>query len=359
MLKKIDIYIIRKFLGTYFFAIFIIILISVIFDLTEKLDNFIEKEAPVESVIFDYYMNFIPYFANLFSSLFTFIAVIFFTSKLAYNTEIIAMLSGGVSFARLLRPYLIAASSIVLMSYLLSSWVIPHANRDRIEFEDKYVSPMKQITDRNIHVEIEPGIFVYIDMFNSLRNTGTKITIEQFEGSKLISKTSARSIRYNEDTKTWKLTEYVIRDIGEHKEEIERGRTMDTTLNMVPGDFIAIRNYQETLNNTELSAHIKKQKARGLDNVEPFIIEKYRRVSDPFSAIILTIIGVAVSSRKVRGGTGFHIGIGLLISFSYIFFIRVSTTFAINGDMAPLVAVWLPNVLYSLIALWMYRAAPK
>lgn len=359
MLKKLDIYIIKKFLGTYFFAIGIIILISVIFDLTEKLDNFIEKEATVESVIFDYYLNFIPYFANLFSSLFTFIAVIFFTSKLAYNTEIIAMLSGGVSFLRLLRPYIIGASAIFLMSYLLSSWVIPHANRERLEFEDKYVSPMKQITDRNIHVEIEPGIFVYIDMFNSIRNTGTNITIEKFDGNRLVSKTSAQSIKFNKETGKWKLNEYIIRHIGDQNEEIERGRTIDTTLNMVPGDFIAIKNYQETLNNTELAAHINKQKARGLDDVEPFIIEKYRRVSDPFSAIILTIIGVAVSSRKVRGGTGFHIGIGLLISFSYIFFIRVSTTFAINGDMNPFVAVWLPNFLYSFVAYWMYRAAPK
>lgn len=359
MLKRLDIYIIRKFLGTYFFAIGIIILISVIFDLTEKLDNFIEKEAPVKSVIFDYYLNFIPYFANLFSSLFTFIAVIFFTSKLAYNTEIVAMLSGGVSFSRLLRPYIIGAVAIFLMSYTLGSWVIPHANRERIEFEDKYVSPMKKITDRNIHVEIEPGIFVYIDMFNSVRNSGTNVTIEKFEGNQLISKTTARNIRYDDDAKKWKLNEYVIRHIGESKEEIERGRTIDTTLSMVPGDFIAIRNYQETLNTSELNAHIRKQKSRGLDNVEPYIIEKYRRVSDPFSAIILTIIGVAVSSRKVRGGTGFHIGIGLMISFTYIFFIRVSTTFAINGDVPPFVAVWLPNFLYSFVAYWMYRMAPK
>lgn len=359
ILKKLDLYIIRKFLGTYFFAIGIIILISVIFDLTEKLDNFIDHKATVKGVIFDYYLNFIPYFANLFSSLFTFIAVIFFTSKLAYNTEIIAILSGGVSFDRFLLPYIITATGIMMMSYVLSNWVIPHANRDRIEFEDKYISSMKKITDRNIHVEIEPGVFVFIDYYNAANNSGNKASIEKFEGNELVSKTSAEKIKYNNKTGKWTLENYVTRDIYAMNEVLERGRSKDTTLNMLPDDFVAIKNFHETLNAQEIKAQIIKQQSRGLDNVEPFIIERYRRLSDPFSAIILTIIGVAVSSRKVRGGTGFHIGIGLVISFSYIFFQRVSITFAINGNMAPFLAVWLPNFLYTFVALWLYKIAPK
>ncbi len=359
MLRKLDLYIIRKFLGTYFFLIGIMIIITVIFDLAEKLDNFMEKGAPVGAVIFDYYLNFIPYFMNMLSSLFTFIAVIFFTSKLAYNTEIIAMLSGGISFNRLLYPYMIAAVTIMGMSYGLSNWIIPHANKERIEFEDQYITSMKKITDKDIHVEIEPGIFIYIDYYNASNKTGRKASIEKFDGNKLVSKTTADQITYNSDTEKWRLTNFVIRDIEPLNENITRGRICDTTLSLKPDDFVVIRNYQETLNATELNEYIARQKARGLDNVERFIVEKHRRLSDPFSAIILTIIGVAVSSRKVRGGTGLHIGIGILISFSYIFFQRISTTFAINGDMDPFIAVWLPNWIFIFVALWLYRAAPK
>ncbi len=359
MLNKLDWYILRKYLGTYFFAIGIIILIVVVFDLAEKLDNFMEKGAPAKAVVTDYYLNFIPYFINLFSSLFSFIAVIFFTSKLAYNTEIIAMLSGGISFHRLLYPYLVGAVLITSLSYSLSNWVIPHANRERIEFEDKYISPMKRITDRDIHVEIEPGVYIYIEYYNAKSKTGRKASIERFDGNTLLSKTSADRIIFNEENGKWTLKDFITRDIDGMEETLIKGKSMDTTLQMVPGDFEVVKNYHETLNAKEIKAYIAKQKARGMDNVEPFIIERFRRLSDPFSSIILTIIGVSVSSRKVRGGTGLHIGIGILISFSYIFFQRVSTTFATNGNMDPFIAVWLPNFLFVFVAAYMYKKAPK
>lgn len=359
MLKRLDIYIIKKFLGTYFLSITLIIAISVVFDLTEKIDNFVDKEAPINAIIFDYYVNFIPHFMNLFSSLFTFIAVIFFTSKLAYNTEIIAMLSGGISFRRLMRPYLLAASVIMIMSYLLASYVIPPANVKRLDFENKYVSNQMTRVDRNIHVEVSPGLFVYIEYFNAKTLTGSKGTIEKFENGRLVSKTTADRVKYIVDDTIWRFYPYVTRTMGEMEESITKGRQLDTTLDLSIDDFVTLRLLQETLTNKQLDEHIERQNRRGVGNVEPFVIERQRRYSDPFSTIILTIIGVSVSSRKLRGGTGLHIGLGLAISFSYILFSRISQTFAINGTMAPALAVWLPNILYSLVAYYMYWRAPK
>lgn len=359
ILKKIDRYIIKKFLGTYVFAIMLIIGISVVFDFTEKLDNFMEHQAPAKAIIFDYYLNFIPYFANLFSPLFTFIAVIFFTSKLAYNTEIVAILSSGISFRRLLRPYFISAGIIAIFSFYLSSYIIPPANKNRIDFEDQYVKKRKNDSETRFHIEIEPGTFVYLYSFNMKRNRGNYFSIERFNDGKLVSKTTSQDIQYDDVTKSWRLKSYVTRNFKENGEQIIRGFEMDTVLNMAPSDFIQVNSYYDTMDNEELTNYIETQQKRGVPNTEEFIVARHQRYANPFAAFILTLIGVSLSSRKVRGGTGLHIGIGIGLSFSYILFSTISTTFAINGTMEPFIAVWLPNMTYSLIGLYLYKKAPK
>ncbi|MGQ1784360.1 MULTISPECIES: LptF/LptG family permease [unclassified Saccharicrinis] len=359
-IQKLDRYIIKKFLGTYFFAILLIISIAVVFDFTEKIDNFLDKEAPLNAIIFDYYANFVPYFANLFTPLFVFIAVIFFTSKMAYDTEIIAILSGGVSFRRLMFPYFVGALIVAIFSFLLGAYVIPPSNKTRLEFESTYVKNKKDTGLTDIHLQLEPGLFVYMGKFYGYRNKGSYFSAERFEGTRLISKLSSQSITYNKDKKNWTLTDYIQRDFIDEKHiEITEGSKIDTVFNMTPSDFKSEHNWFETMTNTELDTYIEAQTQKGVGSVKPYIIEYYKRWANPFSAFILTLIGVSLASRKVRGGIGLHIGIGLGLSFGYILFMTVSTTFAINGNMNPLIAVWLPNLVFALIGVYLYNKAPK
>lgn len=359
LLKKLDIYIIKKFLGTYFLAILLIISIAVIFDFSERLDNFIEHSAPMKAVVFDYYLNFIPYFANLFSALFTFIAVIFFTSKLAYNSEIIAMLSGGISFRRIMRPYFISATIIGAMSFVLSSYIIPPSNLKRINFEDQYYKPRKITKGSNIHVEIEPGVYFFLRSFRESTKTGTKMVLEKYDGQVLLSRTTAATVKFLEETGRWELNRYKIRNFNESGEELIKGDKMDTLISLSIDDFVHLKRMYETLTNRQLDEYIAKQNGRGVGNIQEYVVEKHKRIANPFVALILTLIGVSISSRKVRGGTGLHVGLGLLLSFSYILFSTVATSFAVKGTMDPLLAVWLPNLVYLLIGIVLYIKAPK
>ncbi len=358
--KKIDSYIIKKFLGTYFFAILLIISIAVVFDISEKIEDFIEKEAPLKEIVFNYYMNFIPYFANLFSSLFTFIAVIFFTSKMAYNTEIIAILSSGVSFRRMMFPYFISALVIAIFSYSLMAYVIPPANEVRLDFTYKYIKNPIRNTDKDIHRQIEPGVFVYMKSYNATNDVGYKFSMEKFDESGMLkSKLMSDYVKWDSTNSKWTIRNYFIREIDGMDENIITGTSIDTVLNMQPEEFKRIANFTETMNINELNAYIEEQRMQGADNVTALLIDKYSRVAYPFSTFILTLIGVSLSSRKIRGGIGMHIGFGLLLSFSYILFMRFTTMFAISGAMKPLFAVWLPNLIYAVISLFLYRIAPK
>ncbi len=359
MFKKLDLYIIRKFLGTFFFAIILIISITIVFDFSEKIDNFIDKEAPFKAVILDYYVNFIPYFANLFSALFTFISVIYFTSKMAYDTEIIAILSSGVSFKRLMFPYFISALIIAIFSFFLSNFIIPPANAKRLGFEETYLKKRFVSKERNIHRQIEPGLFIYMTNFEVVPKIGYKFSLEKFEGKQLVSKLTSRSIKWNEEKEKWTIKDYVIRRIDGDKETLEKGKSIDTLLNFKPDEFSRRTNVVEAMNMMELDDFIDEQMMRGDSNISAYKIEKYRRIANPFSAFILTLIGVSLACRKVRGGMGLHLGIGLGLSFSFILFMQISTVFATNGSMNPLLAVWLPNILFSVIAVYLYRVAPK
>ena len=359
-IRKIDWYIIKKFLGTYFFSIALIISIAVVFDVNEWIDNFINNKAPVKAIIFDYYANFIPYFSNLFSPLFVFISVIFFTSKLAENSEIIAMMSTGLSFKRLLRPYMISAAIIAIMTYGMGAYVIHKGNVTRLNFEDRYKKKKKQEYVRNVQVEVDSGVIAYMERYENYNKTAYRFSLDKFVDKKLVSHLTARSATYDTTTvHKWTLKNYMIREMDGMKETITKGDRLDSIIKMEPQDFLIMKGQQETMTSTELSEYIARQKRRGFANIKEFEIEYHKRIAMSFASFILTVIGVALSSRKVKGGMGMYLGVGLGLSFSYILFQTVSATFAINGNASPILAVWIPNILYTFIAIYLYRKAPK
>jgi lipopolysaccharide export system permease protein len=355
-----DLYIIKKFLGSYFFAIALIITIAVVFDVNEQIDKFVTNKAPVEAIIFDYYMNFIPYFSNLFSPLFVFIAVIFFTSKMAENSEIIAMMSTGMSFRRMLRPYMISAAIIAALTYGLGAYVIPKGNVTRLDFESKYKRKKKVEYVRNVQLEVDSGVIAYMERYENYNKTAYRFSLDKFEDKKLVSHLTARSATYDTTSvHKWTLKNYMIREMDGMRENIIKGDRLDTIIKMEPQDFLITKGMQQTMTSTELDEYIAKQKRRGFANIKEFQIEYHQRIAMSFAAFILTIIGVSLSSRKVKGGMGLYLGIGLALSFSYILFQTISATFAVNGNTPPVVAVWIPNILYTFIAIYLYRKAPR
>lgn len=357
-LKRIDWYIIKQFLGTYVFAIILIISISVVFDINEKIDKFLNPDVPLKAIVFDYYLNFIPYFANLFSPLFTFIAVIFFTSRLADKSEIIAMLASGMSFSRLMLPYAISATIIALVTFVLNAFIIPPANTTRIDFQNKYIKNKKQEYVTHMQLEVEPGVIAYFNRYDGKSNMGYRFSLEKFEDKKLVSRLEANSIKYD-SLYQWTVVDYMIRDFDGMREHITQGSRKDTTLTIVPSDFLISVNDCETMTSPELRTYIDRQKKRGIGNIQTFQIEYHKRFATIMAAFILTTIGAALSSRKVKGGMGLNIGIGLALSFSYILFMTITSTFAINGYVSPMVAAWIPNILYSFIAIYLYMKAPR
>lgn len=359
MLKQIDKYIIKKYLGTFFLSILLIISISVVIDISEKLDEFFDHHAPLNEIIFDYYINFIPYFVNLFTPLFLFISVIFFTSKMASNTEIIAILAGGVSFNRLLRPYFISSILIGIIAFFLSGYIIPPANKVRLEFENKYIQPNKSEVARGIQMEIEPGTILYIERFEESRNRGTRMSLEHFEGKLLVSRTTGNSVEWSPEDSVWHIKRYLTRNFDGIYENITQGDNLDTILPVVPAEFFISGALAPQMTNTELRNHIRRQEARGMGNTQVFKDEYYKRYASPFAAIILMIIGVSLSSKKIKGGMGLQLGIGLVLSAFYILFTTVSSMFAVKGNMPVIVAVWLPNIIFATIALALYLRAPK
>ena len=358
--KKIDAYIVSKFITTFFIALLLIIGIVIIFDISEKIDNFVAKEAPLKAIVFDYYLNFIPYFMNMFSPLFVFITVIFFTSKMAADSEIVAILSCGISFHRMMVPYIFSAALIALFSLCLNLFIIPDANKTRLEFENQYVKTLLKSVGRNVHYQISPGEFVFAESFSSWNNTAYRFTLEKIIDNKLVSKISAESAVYHEDTDTWTLKKYFIRDYNEDlTDRIRSGKQIDTTIALSSKDFYLTEKTVETLNYKELNNLIDTQRMRGDANVKFALIEKNTRFALPFSAFILTIMGVALSSKKRRGGIGWNIGIGIALAFTYILFLRFSQMFVHTDTLPPVIALWLPNLVFTIIAGFLYRIAPK
>ncbi len=357
MIKKLDWYIIKKFLGTFILSMVLIMAIAIIFDIQDKYDDFIAKKAPLRAIILDYYLNFIPYYANLFSSMFVFISVIFFTSKMASNSEIIAMHSGGISFHRFLVPYMITATIIAIVSWILILYVIPASNRTRINFEDKYVRNKYQNWEKNIHRQVRPGMFVYMESYNVDSENAFRFSIEKYENGEMKSKLTSDYARWDSTKSKWTVYNYFIRELNGTEEKHYSGTRLDTACYLEAKDLKMRDSYVEKMNIVELNHFIENQKLQGTDNIEKLMIEKYQRWALPFSTFILTLMGVCLSNKKKRGGTVINIVVGVAMCFTYILLMQVSTTFTMNLGFSPLAAVWLPNVLYGIICFFLYRRA--
>lgn len=358
--KKLDWYIFKSFILTFFIALILIIGIVIIFDISEKIDDFVKNEAPLKAIIVDYYLNFIPYFINMFSPLFVFITVVFYTSRQAANSEIIAILSSGVSYRRMLMPYMAAAAIITGLSLMLNLYVIPKSNATRLEFEQTYVKKRSAAKTRNIHYQIAPGEFVYVESFSQWNKTAYKFTLENIEGNRLVSKLSAESAQWDSTMDGWRLRRYVLRDYADGLEDrVQCGERLDTVIALKLSDFYFNEKTVQTLSIKNLNALIETQKMRGDSNVMYAEIEKNNRYALPFSAFILTIMGVALSSRKKRGGIGWNLGLGIGLAFTYILFMRFSQMFVYAGTMSATIALWLPNVIFAIIAAILYKKAPK
>ncbi len=305
-------------------------------------------------------MNFVPYFMNMFSPMFVFITVIFFTSKMAADSEIVAILSCGISFHRMMVPYVFSATLIAILSLCLNLFVIPDANKTRLEFENKYFKARFKSVGRNVHYQIAPGEFVFAESFSSWNNTAYRFTLEKIEDGKLISKISAETAVYDTLKGSWRLKKYFVREYNDDlTDHIRSGRQLDTVIDLSVKDFYLTEKTVETLTYKELNQLIDTQRMRGDANVKFALIEKNTRFALPFSAFILTVMGVALSSKKRRGGIGWNIGIGIALAFTYILFLRFSQMFVHTGVLPPAVALWLPNLIFALIAGFLYRIAPK
>lgn len=362
-LNRLDRYLIGKFLGTYFFSILLIISIAVVFDYSDNVDRFTRSHAPWHDVIFTYYVNFIPYYANLFSALFVFLSVIFFTTKLADNSEIIAMQAAGMKFSRIMRSYMISAGLIALMSFYLGSEIIPRGSVKRLEFEDRYKNNGRNATyGDNLQLMVDTGVVAYIEHYEGSMKTGYRFSLDKFQNKKLVSHLTATSLTY--DTLAngkyhWHLYNVTIRDMHTNREIITHKPQMDSLIIMEPSDFLAQAHMEQAMTNDELLDQIEKQRIRGKGQMAQFEIEYHKRFASPFASFILTTIGLTLSAKKRKNGLGLALGTGLALSAGYILFQTVSATFSINAGLHPMIAAWLPNIVFTFIAAYLYKKAPR
>ncbi len=355
----LDKYIIKQFIGTFLFSLAIFVLIVVVFDLSENLDQFIKNNITAKQMIFDYYLNFALYYASLLSPLIIFISVIFFTAKLANNTEIVAMLSGGLSYNRLMYPYFLGALMLAVVTFIFNGYLVPFANKHRLDFENTYIHKRYEFNKRNLHFQLDTNTLVYLESYAVKFNVGYLFSLERIENGELKYKLMSNRIYWNQDTEKWTIEQYSIRTINGLDETLIKGQSLDTTLAMTPADFARKENYSSTMNMGELDEYIEREKIRGTGDVAQYEIEKYRRYSSPFATFILTLIGVSLAARKVRGGVGLPLGIGIACSFAYIILIHFSSVFAVKGGLPPMLAVWIPNLIFGSLAFYLYKIAPK
>ena len=358
-MKKLDSYIVKKFLGTFVFTIVLLLAIAIVIDISEKIDDFMQEGITLSMIINDYYINFILFYGNMFMPLVVFLAAILFTSKMAEQTEIIAYLAGGVSFNRLLYPYFIASTILAFTSLVINHQILPKSNSVRKEFEAKYIYSKKSKRHENIHRQIKPGEYIYIKTYNTDRNQGFDFSIEKFEGTKLKSKLTSDYINFNPEDSIYKLRNWRMRLLSDTNDEISNGYQKDTTFTFLPKDLTPVEYAAETMPYTQLNKFIEEQEFRGSENLSAYMVEKHRRTSMPASTYILTLIAVSLSFRKKRGGMGLNLAIGLGLMVLYIFFMRIADTFAIKDDFPPMLAVWIPNITFGLLSLYLYNNARK
>jgi lipopolysaccharide export system permease protein len=358
-LKLLDKYILTKFLTAYVFTVLIMVAVILVIDFTEKNDDFIKHNVAISEIIFDYYIHLIPFYANMLSPITVFIATVFVTAKMASHTEIVAILSGGVSFKRFLVPYLIGATLIGASIFGLIGWVIPNANKQSVAFQVKYVKSPFTYDSRNIHLKIAPETYVYMESYNNTSHVGYNFAIENIKGTNLTQKLTSNSVRWNPDLEKWRIDSYTLRTFDGTNETISHGGAMDTTLNMRPKDFESTYKLEQTMTLPELNSFIKEKRDRGADDIETYLIEKYERYSYPFAIIILTVIGVIVSARKSRGGVGMQIALGFFLAFVFIIFVITSRSLAQVGDLPPHIAAWVPSIIFTGIGFLLYRYIPR
>ena len=357
-MKKLDWYIVRKFLGTFFFSIVLVLSIAIVFDLTEKMDDFFEYQIPLKEILLDYYLPFIPYYMNMFSSLFIFISVIFFTSKLAGNSEIIAMHATGMSYHRLMVPYAFSATVLFILAIVLGGWVIPRSSERMLTFTDKYIEHFTSDHARNMQLEVEPGTVLYIESFQKRSNIGYRCSIDRFDGKSIISRTTADRLYYD-SLFYWHLDTYTQRTFTGLRESLQRGDTMRIILPITPDEMFITAQQAQQMTTPELRQYMDRQRERGSGNVKAFEVEYHKRWASPVGAFIMTLLGVTMSSRKVRGGMGKNLGIGIVLTACYILFSTVSTTFSVNNVMSSFMAAWLPNFVFLGISIPLYIRASK
>lgn len=360
-MKILDWYILKKFIVTYFFTVVLLVSVLIIVDLAEKIEDFSNPKLTAWIIIRDYYLNFIPYFANMLSPLMIFIAAVFVTANMAAHTEIVAILSSGTSLARILVPFVAGSTIIGFFVFFLIGWTIPNANKVRLAFEDTYVREKYYFNERNVHIKIAPKIYVYLESYDNIANVGYRFTIENVDGLNLLSKLEATRINWDSTKRKWVIPSYKKRIFEKNKQEkiINHSTPTDTVLPIRPKDFESRHKLNERLTLTELDQYIAELKLRGADDVETYLVEKYERFAYPFCIVILTVIGVIVAARKSREGTGFQIAFGFVLAFVYIFLLVISRGFAQKGGIPPFLAAWIPNLVFCLIGFVMYRRVPK
>jgi lipopolysaccharide export system permease protein len=360
-LKVIDRYIIKKYLGTFVFTLGIFIVITVVFDISEHLDNFLKNHSTIEEIAFKYYAGFIPFYMNLLSPLINFLAVIFFTAKMANQTEIVPILSGKSSFNRFLRPYFICATLIFIVSFFANVYLIPYTNRLKITFENSHQFNGDDPTKSEVHIQLDKHTFVYVQSYDNTVHTGYQFVMEKFDGDKLREKLVANTISYDSVKRVWSIRSYTIKYIDGLKEKWVDGsnKSKDTVLDMRPTDFIVYDNQYSAMSTKDLSRDIEKEKIRSTGALKEMLYEKYRRFIYPLSSYVLTLIGVSISSRRVRGGIGLPLGIGIFLCFTYIVIDKFALVFAVKGSMPPIIAVFLPNGIFGLVGYYLLLKAPK
>ncbi|PSR56783.1 permease [Adhaeribacter arboris] len=358
-MKLLDTYILKKYLSTFVFVVLILVVIICVIDFTEKNDDFLETNPPFKSIIFDYYLNLIPFYSNMLSPITVFIATVFVTAKLAGRTEIVAILSSGVSFRRMLWPYILGAIVIGVFTFAMIGWVIPNSNKTRVAFEVKYIKKPYTFEGRNIHFKLNPESYAYIESYNNTANIGYKFTLETIKGNELLAKLTSDAITWDEKKSKWHLDNYVLRKFVGDKEITKQYGPLDTTLNLLPKDFASTYRLAETLTLPELNKFIKQKKMRGADDTEIYLIEKYERFSYPFAIIILTVIGVILSSKKRRGGIGLQVALGFTLAFIFIIFVIMSRSLAQVGDVSPMLASWIPSIIFTFIGIILYKTVPR
>lgn len=360
MLKKLDIYILKKFLGTFFFIIAVFILIAVVFDISEKIDDFLEEDVTLREIVFDYYFSFMPWIYSTLAPLLVFIAVILFTSKMASQTEIIPILSSGVSFNRMLRPYFIGAIILLVISLFMSHFVIPKTNENKLAFEKKIYWGKYDFNHTNLYREIKPNHYVFVKTFSKTANIAYDFKYDVIEDGELRYRFAANNIKWNEENGSWLCKNWHERKMTEEgKLALHQGSLRDTIFDFTNKEFHKESRLITTMNSIELSEYIATEKAKGSIYTKDYEMEMIKRTAIPFSIIILTFIGVCIASKKSKGGTGADIAYGLALASSYVFLGKIGEVFAVNTPISTEFAIWLPNIIYAVIAVFIYRLAPK